>query len=255
MSFNLDNELDLNFDSSSLADDLEGFVKNDTVQESTTEYTTKYSEEPMADDLSKEEPTVDNFNKDDSEETIADNFSKDNSEESTVGDFSKDNSEEPMVDNFSKEDESDEIDSLLDDKLNQIFSTEDFDDNFEQSAEEQNVDKYYQEDDVNLESVIDESTYAEIKYPCLLLNGASTNEEVDFLRSFSTEKNNSKAIYLYCEAAQGVCEIGYIKLTLKFLLTLSRMPGYRLYSLYSDTSERNEIKLDDPEILSNFISL
>lgn len=238
MSFNLDSELDLNFDSSSLADDLEGFVKNDTVQESITEY----SKEPMTDDLSKEEPTVDNFN-------------KDNSEESTVGDFSKDDSEEPTVDDLNKEDESDEIDSLLDDKLNQIFSTEDFDDDFEQSAEEQNVDKYYQEDDVNLESVIDESTYAEIKYPCLLLNGASTNEEVDFLRSFSTEKNNSKAIYLYCEAAQGVCEIGYIKLTLKFLLTLSRMPGYRLYSLYSDTSERNEIKLDDPEVLSNFISL
>lgn len=238
MSFNLDSELDLNFDSSSLADDLEGFVKNDTVQESITEY----SKEPMTDDLSKEEPTVDNLN-------------KDNSEESTVGDFSKDDSEEPTVDDLSKEDESDEIDSLLDDKLNQIFSTEDFDDDFEQSAEEQNVDKYYQEDDVNLESVIDESTYAEIKYPCLLLNGASTNEEVDFLRSFSTEKNNSKAIYLYCEAAQGVCEIGYIKLTLKFLLTLSRMPGYRLYSLYSDTSERNEIKLDDPEVLSNFISL
>lgn len=238
MSFNLDSELDLNFDSSSLADDLEGFVKNDTVQESITEY----SKEPMTDDLSKEEPTVDNFN-------------KDNSEESTVGDFSKDDSEEPTVDDLNKEDESDEIDSLLDDKLNQIFSTEDFDDDFEQSAEEQNVDKYYQEDDVNLESVIDESTYAEIKYPCLLLNGASTNEEVDFLRSFSTEKNNSKAIYLYCEAAQGVCEIGYIKLTLKFLLTLSRMPGYRLYSLYSDTLERNEIKLDDPEVLSNFISL
>lgn len=238
MSFNLDSELDLNFDSSSLADDLEGFVKNDTVQESITEY----SKEPMTDDLSKEESTVDNF-------------SKDNSEESTVGDFSKVDSEEPTVDDLSKEDESDEIDSLLDDKLNQIFSTEDFDDDFEQSAEEQNVDKYYQEDDVNLESVIDESTYAEIKYPCLLLNGASTNEEVDFLRSFSTEKNNSKAIYLYCEAAQGVCEIGYIKLTLKFLLTLSRMPGYRLYSLYSDTSERNEIKLDDPEVLSNFISL
>lgn len=246
MSFNLDSELDLNFDSSSLADDLEGFVKNDTVQESITEY----SKEPMTDDLSKEEPTVDNFSKDDSEETIADNFSKDNSEEPMVG-----NSEESMTDDFSKEDESDEIDSLLDDKLNQIFNTEDFDDDFEQSAEEQNVDKYYQEDDVNLESVIDESTYAEIKYPCLLLNGASTNEEVDFLRSFSTEKNNSKAIYLYCEAAQGVCEIGYIKLTLKFLLTLSRMPGYRLYSLYSDTSERNEIKLDDPEVLSNFISL
>lgn len=244
MSFNLDSELDLNFDSSSLADDLEGFVKNDTVQESITEY----SKEPMTDDLSKEEPTVDNFNKDNSEESTVGDFSKDDSEEPTVDDLSK-------VDDLNKEDESDEIDSLLDDKLNQIFSTEDFDDDFEQSAEEQNVDKYYQEDDVNLESVIDESTYAEIKYPCLLLNGASTNEEVDFLRSFSTEKNNSKAIYLYCEAAQGVCEIGYIKLTLKFLLTLSRMPGYRLYSLYSDTSERNEIKLDDPEVLSNFISL
>lgn len=251
MSFNLDSELDLNFDSSSLADDLEGFVKNDTVQESITEY----SKEPMTDDLSKEEPTVDNFNKDNSEESTVGDFSKDDSEEPWVNDLSKEYSEEPIVDDLNKEDESDEIDSLLDDKLNQIFSTEDFDDDFEQSAEEQNVDKYYQEDDVNLESVIDESTYAEIKYPCLLLNGASTNEEVDFLRSFSTEKNNSKAIYLYCEAAQGVCEIGYIKLTLKFLLTLSRMPGYRLYSLYSDTSERNEIKLDDPEVLSNFISL
>lgn len=250
MSFNLDNELDLNFDSSSLADDLEGFVKNDTVQESTTEYTTEYSKEPMADDFSKEEPTVDNFSKDNSEEPTVGDFSKEYSVELMVG-----NSEESTVDDLNKEDKSDEIDSLLDDKLNQIFSTEDFDDDFEQSAEEQNVDKYYQEDDVNLESVIDESTYAEIKYPCLLLNGASTNEEVDFLRSFSTEKNNSKAIYLYCEAAQGVCEIGYIKLTLKFLLTLSRMPGYRLYSLYSDTSERNEIKLDDPEVLSNFISL
>ena len=246
MSFNLDSELDLNFDSSSLADDLEGFVNNDSDQESITDY----SKEPLTDDLNKEESTVDNFNKDNSEESTVGDFSKDNSEEPMVG-----NSEESMTDDFSKEDESDEIDSLLDDKLNQIFSTEDFDDDFEQSAEEQNVDKYYQEDDVNLESVIDESTYAEIKYPCLLLNGASTNEEVDFLRSFSTEKNNSKAIYLYCEAAQGVCEIGYIKLTLKFLLTLSRMPGYRLYSLYSDTSERNEIKLDDPEVLSNFISL
>lgn len=231
MSFNLDNELDLDFDSSSLADDLEGFVKSDTVQE-----------EPMVDGFSKEEP-------EEQEEPVVDGFSKDDSEEP----------EEPMVDGFSTEDENDEIDSLLDDQLNQIFSTEDFDadfdDNFEQSAEEENVDKYYQEDDVSLESVVDESTYAEIKYPCLLLNGASTNEEVDFLRSFSTEENNSKAIYLYCEAAQGVCEIGYIKLTLKFLLTLSRMPGYRLYSLYSDTSERNEIKLDDPKVLSNFISL
>lgn len=231
MSFNLDNELDLDFDSSSLADDLEGFVKSDTVQE-----------EPMVDGFSKEEP-------EEQEEPVVDGLSKDDSEEP----------EEPMVDGFSTEDERDEIDSLLDDQLNQIFSTEDFDadfdDNFEQSAEEENADKYYQEDDVSLESVVDESTYAEIKYPCLLLNGASTNEEVDFLRSFSTEENNSKAIYLYCEAAQGVCEIGYIKLTLKFLLTLSRMPGYRLYSLYSDTSERNEIKLDDPKVLSNFISL
>ena len=212
MSFNLDSELDLNFNSSSLADDLEGFVKSDAVQE-----------EQMVDGFSTEEQ------------------------------------EEPATDDLREEDENDEIDSLLDDQLNQIFSTEDFnadfDDNFEQSAEEENVDKYYQEDNVNLESVVDESTYAEIKYPCLLLNGASTNEEVDFLRSFSTEENNSKAIYLYCEAAQGVCEIGYIKLTLKFLLTLSRMPGYRLYSLYSDTSERNEIKLDDPNVLSNFISL
>ena len=221
MGFSLDNELDLSFNSSSLADDLEDFVKTD-----------KVSEDSASEDLSKDSASKD-FNKDSA---------------------SKDFSEDSASKDFSEEDESDEINSLLDDKLDQIFNAEEITtDDSEQSVED--VDKHYQEDEVNLESVVDEATYAEIKYPCLLLNGASTNEEVDFLRSFSTEENDSKAIYLYCEAAQGVCEIGYVKLTLKFLLTLSRMPGYKLYSLYSDTSEKNEIKLDDPKVLSNFISL
>lgn len=209
MGLNLEDDLD--FNSNSLADDLENFVKTEAEQSE----------------------NVTSFNQDELEQSSDNTLS-----------FSQDE---------SGQSEEDNIDLLLDDTLNQIFGKDS--DDVEQVVDDQDVEEHYEEDDVNLESVVDDSTYAEIVYPCLLLNGASTNEEVEFLKSFSTEESDSKAIYLYCEADQGVCEIGYIKLTLKFLLTLSRMPGYRLFSLYSNTSKRNEIKLDDPKVLSNFISL
>lgn len=256
MLFNLEDELDLDLNTDSLADSLESIVEQSSGvdalgQPSPTEVGSSTSAQ-----TSQESQTfhteVDNVKTfctgSDEIETRSNEINVEN--HSAEDDY---NTNDDLDDGLG-EDGFDVDDDELDDELEKLFG--EVDDEVEDIPEEiPEEEKQYKEDEVNLESIVDETAYAEINYPCLLLNGASTNEEVEFLRSFSTVENNSKAIYLYCEAPQGVCEIGYIKLNLKFLLTLSRMPGYRLYSLYSSTSERNEIKLDDPEFLRNFISL
>lgn len=267
MLFNLEDELDLDLNTDSLADSLESVVEQSSgvdalAQTSPTEVGSSTlaqtsQESPLTKTQFQESQTfhteVDNVKtfctESDEIETRSNEINVEN--HSTEEDDYNTNDD---LDDGLGEDGFDVDDDELDDELEKLF--DEVDDEVEDIPEEiPEEEKQYKEDEVNLESVVDETAYAEINYPCLLLNGASTNEEVEFLRSFSTVENNSKAIYLYCEAPQGVCEIGYIKLNLKFLLTLSRMPGYRLYSLYSSTSERNEIKLDDPEFLRNFISL
>lgn len=267
MLFNLEDELDLDLNTDSLADSLESVVEQSSgvdalAQHSPTEVGSSAlaqtsQESPLTKTQFQESQTfhteVDNVKtfctESDEIETRSDEINAENHSTEEEDYNTNDN-----LDDGLGEDGFDVDDDELDNELEKLF--DEVDDEVEDIPEEiPEEEKQYKEDEVNLESVVDETAYAEINYPCLLLNGASTNEEVEFLRSFSTVENNSKAIYLYCEAPQGVCEIGYIKLNLKFLLTLSRMPGYRLYSLYSSTSERNEIKLDDPEFLRNFISL
>lgn len=263
MLFNLEDELDLDLNTDSLADSLESVVEQSSGVDALAQHSpTEVGSSALAQTSQKSPLTKTQFQESKTFHAEVDNVKT----FCTGSDEIETRSNEIEIENHSTEEEDyntnddlddglgedgfDVDDDELDDELEKLF--DEVDDEVEDIPEEE---KQYKEDEVNLESVVDETAYAEINYPCLLLNGASTNEEVEFLRSFSTVENNSKAIYLYCEAPQGVCEIGYIKLNLKFLLTLSRMPGYRLYSLYSSTSERNEIKLDDPEFLRNFISL
>lgn len=266
MLFNLEDELDLDLNTDSLADSLESVVEQSSGVDTLAQTSPAEVGSSTLAQTSQESPlTKAQFKESQIFHTEVDNVKT----FCTGSDEIETRSNEINVENHSTEDDYNTSDDLddglgedgfdvdddeLDDELEKLF--DEVDDEVEDIPEEiPEEEKQYKEDEVNLESIVDETAYAEINYPCLLLNGASTNEEVEFLRSFSTVENNSKAIYLYCEAPQGVCEIGYIKLNLKFLLTLSRMPGYRLYSLYSSTSERNEIKLDDPEFLRNFISL
>ena len=266
MLFNLEDELDLDLNTDSLADSLESVVEQSSgVDALDPSSSTEVGSSTLAQTSQESPSTKTQFQESQTFHAEVDNVKT----FCTGSDEIETRSNEINVENHSAEDDYNTNDDLddglgedgfdvdddeLDDELEKLF--DEVDDEVEDIPEEiPEEEKQYKEDEVNLESIVDETAYAEINYPCLLLNGASTNEEVEFLRSFGTVENNSKAIYLYCEAPQGVCEIGYIKLNLKFLLTLSRMPGYRLYSLYSSTSERNEIKLDDPEFFRNFISL
>lgn len=267
MLFNLEDELDLDLNTDSLADSLESVVEQSPGVDALTQHSPAEVGSSALAQTSQESPlTKTQFQESQTFHTEVDNVKtfctgsdeiETGSNEIETENHSTEENDYNTNDDLDDglgEDGFDVDDDELDDELEKLF--DEVDDEVEDIPEEiPEEEKQYKEDEVNLESVVDETAYAEINYPCLLLNGASTNEEVEFLRSFNTVENNSKAIYLYCEAPQGVCEIGYIKLNLKFLLTLSRMPGYRLYSLYSSTSERNEIKLDDPKFLRNFISL
>lgn len=105
-----------------------------------------------------------------------------------------------------------------------------------------------------LESVEErEENLLKADYPCLVLVGAETEEEIDFLKLFSTERTDSRAIHLYCEASQGTASVGLVHLDLSFLLTLSRMPGYRLFLLRSEKSSRKEIQIQNPNELLRFL--
>lgn len=200
----------------------------------------------LQDSIVPEHKVEDNLVNDGFFDDSDDDFFDDDSEESTTLDAN----ESPFSGVGSVENTVD--DSFLDDELNKIFNQDSL---VEEDSDDTEVDETIEQDDVPLEIVEDCDSYAEVIYPCLILNGANSIEEVEFLKTFSTDKFNSKAIYLYCEAKQGVCEVGYIKLDLQFLLTLSRMPGYTLFVVGSENSERNEINLLDANSLVKFISL
>lgn len=166
-------------------------------------------------------------------------------------------SSEEFVDTFNKCDDTlkDLTEDMIESQLNQLF-TDDLE--MGRNCEENNQDLLNdQEDPDNIELVtVNDSfeEYADVVYPCLIINGATSQEEVNFLKRFQVSKEDSKAIFLYCEASQGVIEIGHVELSLQFLLTLSRMPGYKLFSVFSEESTKQEINLTNPEVLINFIS-
>ena len=146
-------------------------------------------------------------------------------------------------------------DELLESKLDQLFEDDLDSENNDKEFNQELMEDLEDPDNVELITVDDSfEEYADVKYPCLLINGATSQEEIDFLKKFQSNKKDSKAIFLYCEAPQGVIEVGYVELSLHFLLTLSRMPGYRLFSVFSEESTKQEIDLTNPKILINFIS-
>ena len=201
MLFNLEDELDLDLNTDSLADSLESVVEQSSgvdalAQHSPTEVGSSAlaqtsQESPLTKTQFQESKTfhaeVDNvktfYTGSDEIETGSNEIETEN-HSTEENDY---NTNDDLDDGLG-EDGFDVDDDELDDELEKLF--DEVDDEVEDIPEEiPEEEKQYKEDEVNLESVVDETAYAEINYPCLLLNGASTNEEVEFLRSFSTVEN------------------------------------------------------------------
>lgn len=146
-----------------------------------------------------------------------------------------------------QEDLIEKIDEIFDDDI-----LNDIDNDSSNTTSQQ----YDDNDDVVLETVQDDSIiYENIIYPCLIIKGVESIEEVEFLKRFCVDSSNTKSIFLYCFTNNDVAEIGYVKLTLDFLLILERMPNYKVVLLQSKNGKTIEVDLHNPDDLVKFISI
>lgn len=146
-----------------------------------------------------------------------------------------------------QEDLIEKIDEIFDDDI-----LNDIDNDSSNTTSQQ----YDDNDDVVLETVQDDSIiYESVIYPCLIIKGVESVEEVEFLKRFCVDSSNTKSIFLYCFTKNDVAEIGYVKLSLNFLLILERMPNYKVVLLQSKNGKTIEVDLHNPEDLAKFISI
>lgn len=154
----------------------------------------------------------------------------------------------------------DEIFNGIDDLTDDLYDSNDLDKNNQIESkndgsviDEQNCN---QEERVDLETVEDDSViYEEVVYPCLIIRGVTSMEEIDFIKRFRVKTLDTKSIYVYIANRDNVAEIGYVELTIDFLLVLEKMPSYKVSLLQSKNGKMIDVDLHNPNDLVKFISI
>lgn len=111
------------------------------------------------------------------------------------------------------------------------------------------------EDALNLEVCSDDSAtdiLAGVEYPCLMIDGITSEEEIFFFRDRSVSSDAS--LPLYCVIENVPLKIGTCELELKALLSLKGIFDYKL-TLCKDAEHRIELDLNNPTVLMKFIRL
>ena len=111
------------------------------------------------------------------------------------------------------------------------------------------------EDVLNLEVCSDDSTtdvLTGIEYPCLVIDGVTSEEEIFFFRDRSV--GSDATLPLYCVIENVPLKIGTCELELKALLSLKGIFDYKL-TLYKSAEHRIDLDLNDPSVLMKFIRL
>lgn len=111
-------------------------------------------------------------------------------------------------------------------------------------------------DEIILDECDDESFVAammeRVEYPCVFLEGITSNEEIEFFRNHDTDEDTS--VRAYCSVAGEPISLGKIDLTLHALLTIRSIFDYRI-SLHKNRDCVITIDLNDPETLIKFIKV
>ncbi len=108
--------------------------------------------------------------------------------------------------------------------------------------------------DIELEEYVEDNDIVMrgLKYPCLFIDGVTSEEEVNFLKG---RKNSSgMCLPLYCSVDGVPIEIGEFEMTLDSLLILRSIFDYKLY-LHKAIGVITEIDLNDTSTLLKFIRL
>lgn len=110
----------------------------------------------------------------------------------------------------------------------------------------------------NSEIVLDECTIGEtghssaLVYPCILIDGVTTEEEINFFRERPFNTNTS--LPLFCIVSDTVISLGALELTLFNLLDLRSIYSYNV-TLCKSAENRVVLDLNDPNTLIKFIKL
>lgn len=110
--------------------------------------------------------------------------------------------------------------------------------------------------DVDL-TVIDDAEYYSmqmnnVEFPCVMIDGIDTMEEVEFFKQRIC--SDEKSLPLYCDCDANVVKIGNLELTFGTLLSLHMIFDYKI-KLYKTPESFVTLDLNDPEVLIKFIRL
>lgn len=123
-------------------------------------------------------------------------------------------------------------------------------DSFESSNDVPDVEDFA---DLDLE-VVDNSDFAasvsdQLEYPCIVLHGVTTVEELHFFSErYHTEES---ALPLFIEVEGQIKKIGFFELTLDSLLSIKCIAHYDIY-LHRKSDDVVHLDLNDPALLIKF---
>lgn len=93
----------------------------------------------------------------------------------------------------------------------------------------------------------------DVKYPCVVIEGITSNDEIEFFRNRGKETDSSLAAYMVVEGEP--VSLGFFDLTLENLLAVREIYDYKLVIYKERSSEGTLIDLNDPSTLIKFIRL
>lgn len=106
--------------------------------------------------------------------------------------------------------------------------------------------------EVSIDADINEDISDNLQYPCIIVEGIETTEEVNFFKNRIVDEG--KAIPMYIAFKGYKKQIGYFELTLDNLLLIRCISDYSV-RLYKDKKNYLKIDLHAPEQLIKFIRL
>lgn len=106
--------------------------------------------------------------------------------------------------------------------------------------------------DVYEDDSIQQEAWNEVQFPCIFIEGVTTNEEISFFRERGG--NAHDAIAAYCMVENTPVSLGTFELNLRTLLMLRSIYSYKVLLMQS-REETVEINLDDADVLIKFIRL
>ena len=97
-----------------------------------------------------------------------------------------------------------------------------------------------------------EPVKSNVKYPHVLIDGISTEQEVMYFHKKFVDKDKALPLYMFFSDMYKC--IGYFELTLNNLLTIRSIASYDI-KLVIDENKQVPINLDDPTQLIKFINI